>query len=455
MGEALARNRRIAFGLCVLVPLGLWSLGLLRAPKFMSDDWIFIVDNRATWLSVWARDSYQAAGFEGAPAVVYRPLGVALLASLRDVLGVGSPLPYRALSVVLHALNAGLMSLWLSRMGLRVVGAVSAAVLWSVMPIHAETLGWAVALFDVASSTVLLSALVLATSARTSLRWAAIGCFALSLLVKESALFGVFALGATLALSVRPLRANRLGWQWATLALVCMGYLVVRHAAGVSPPPELPLAVGPLFASLGEGLARAVGLQVMTAAAGPPLHSPTWLGIAWIVAVFALVVWSVVRAPRVVIPVACLAAIAVGQILFGQSQTGFLVDPDRYFYLTAAIVPVGLVVVSAASWNARLHKVRHPFALASFVGLLAFWSWQASSGLAHYDDFEQVLSREIALGRASGYIHFLRGIERLERGDPCSAAVDFERSAALEADAGRRAQAQQFAARARRNCPSS
>ncbi|MFZ1863235.1 MAG: hypothetical protein WAU39_03345 [Polyangiales bacterium] len=450
-------SRRVTLGLCVLVPLCLWSLGLLRVPRFMSDDFIFIVDNHASWLSVWTRDSYQAAGFDGAPAVVYRPLGVALLSSLRGVLGTSSPLPYRALALVLHALNAGLLALWLSRLGLRVRAAAAAAALWAVMPIHAEALGWAVALFDVASSSALLGALTLTASRGTGLRTTVVACFLGAVLIKESTLLGAFALWATLVASAgRPVRWNRIAWQTALLVSLCLGYLTVRQAVGVSPPIKLPFAFGALLTSLGEGFARAVGLAPYVPAAGSPLHSPTWLGLTSLIAVVALALVAVLVRARIMAPVLCLGAIAAGQILFGQSETGFLVDPDRYFYLTAAIVPVAAVTVAtAASATKPSLKLPVPVLLFLFFGLFGFWSWAAAIAVADYDDFEHMLSREITIGRASGYVCFLRGIERLKRHDPCSAALDFERSAALEPNPDRRQQAYEFAARARRACHAS
>lgn len=423
----------------------------------MSDDFIFIVDNQAGWFGAWTSDSYRAAGFEGAPPVVYRPVGVALLASLQGLFGASSPMPYRVLAVLLHAGNAVLLALWLRGLGLSERRALVAGALWSLMPIHAEAVYWASALFDVSASAALLGALVLATRASSAMRVGAVALWFVAVLLKETALFGAAPVLLTMAFCTKPedeggepetLPALGVPAMLGSLALAA--WWAARKMAGVQPPSDVPLDWSALAASLGESVLRSIGLGEQLRAAGPPLHGLGLVsGLVLIIA--AWYAWKASRQyPRVVLSVLSLSLIAVAQVLFGQSETGFLVDPDRYFYLSSAIIPVCAVCV----WQAPEDKpaVAKLSAAASVAALLAFWSWGAISARPSYESFEAMLSREIRVGRASGYVYFLRGVERMKREDPCRAEMDFRSSFALETSEAKRGQARAFGLRALEAC---
>ena len=449
----LVTRDRIYLGLVGLLPLLVWGLGWLRSPVFMSDDFIFIVDNEATWISAWAQDSYRAAGFEGAPPVVYRPVGVALLATLKVLLGVTSPTPYRVLAVVLHATNAMLLALWLRGLGLPQRRALVAAALWSLMPIHAESLYWASALFDLMASTALLAALLLATKAGLASRLGAVALWFLALLLKETTLFGAAALLFTMAFCAPSVNetdgpeANPpLGVPAVVGALALAAWWTVRSMAGVRSPQSVPLDWSALAASFGEAVLRAVGLGESFRAGGPPLHGVS--AVSGVVLLFTgWYAWRASRRyPRVTLCVLSLSLIGAAQVLFGQSETGFLVDPDRYFYLTSACIPA--IAVCAWQPSGQASSGVTIMALASIGFLLVAWSWSAISARASYDDFEAMLTREIRIGRASGYVYFLRGVERLKREDPCAAEMDFRASLALEKSPAKRAQAKELGLRA-------
>ena len=445
----LSKRERVWFGLSALLPLVVWGLGWLSPAELMGDDLVLIVDNEATWASAWTQDSYRAAGVEDAPPVVYRPVGVALLATLEGWLGTTSPIPYRVLAVVLHALNTVLLALWLTGLGLSVVRSLIAAALWSVMPIHAEPLYWAAGLLDVMASSALLAALVLATRHSLSARLGAVGAWALALLLKETVLFGSIALLFTMAYSpAEPEEAGEhaarppLGVIAVVGTLALAAWWTARSLAGVEAPESVPLHWTALAASFGEAIVRSVGLGEIFRAGGAPLHGMTLVaGIA--LAATAWYAWQASRHPaRVMLPVLSLSTIAVAQVLFGQSEVGFLVDPDRYFYLAVSFIPVTAV----CAWNPPAeNSARATVAAAVIVSaLIAVWSWSAVESRSNYASFEAMLTREIRIGRASAEVYFLRGVERMKNDDPCAAEMDFRFSFAMALDAEKRERARKL-----------
>lgn len=423
----------------------------------MSQDFVFVVDNQATWLTAWTQDSYRAAGLGSAPPVLYRPLGVLLLAGLEGWLGAATPIPYRVLAGLLHSLNAVLLALWLLELGLTIRRASIAAALWSVMPIHAETLYWASASLNVMASTALLAALLLATKPALAPRLGAVGIWIVALSLQESSVFGGIALLFTMALCPLSLRdvaeaesRPPLGKPAVVGGLAIAAWWTARSLAGVQPPKSVPLDWSALGASLGEAVVRSTGLGEPLRAGGPPLHGISFLSGTALLAT-AWYAWLALRKePRAMVAALSLSVIGIAQVLFGQSEVGFLVDPDRYFYLTTTFIPVCAV----CAWNPPGQITGRVAAAAavSVIALLAAWSWSSISARESYDDFEAMLTREIRLGRASGQIYMLRGIERMKRGDPCAAEMDFRSSYALETNETRRAEAQELGVRALQAC---
>jgi hypothetical protein len=423
----------------------------------MGHDFAFIVDSQATWSTAWTQDSSRAAGLEGAPPVLYRPLGVLLLAGLERWLESATPTPYRVLATLLHSLNAVLLALWLLGLGLTTRRASIAAALWGVMPIHAETMYWASASLDVMASTALLIALLLTTRPTLAWRLGAVGIWIVAFCLQESAIFGSIALLFTMALCPLSFRdvaeaepRPALGKPAVVGGIAIAAWWTARSLAGVQPPESVPLDWSALGASFGEAVVRSIGLGEPLRAGGPPLHGISFLsGIALLAT--AWYAWLALRKePRATAAVLSLSVIGVAQVLFGQSEVGVLVDSDRYFYLTSAFIPVCAV----GSWNPPGQPTRRVAAIAavSIVALIAVWSWSAIATRQSYDNFEALLTREIRVGRASGHIYMLRGIERMKRGDPCAAEMDFRSSYALETNETKRVKARELGLRALEIC---
>ncbi|KPK16071.1 MAG: hypothetical protein AMJ62_07265 [Myxococcales bacterium SG8_38] len=453
----LSKRDRVWFGLSALLPLVVWGLGWLGPAELMGDDIVLIVDNQATWASAWTQDSYRAAGVEDVPPVVYRPVGIALLATLKGWLGTTSPIPYRVLAVALHALNTVLLAFWLSGLGLSVVRSLIAASLWSVMPIHAEAIYWASGLLDVMGSSALLAALVLATRHSVAARLGAVGAWVLALLLKETLLFGSIALLFTMAYSpAEPEEADHhaarppLGAPALVGALALAAWWTARSLAGVEIPESVPLHWTALAASFGEAIVRSVGLGDAFRAGGAPLHGLTLVaGIA--LGATAWYAWQAARHPaRVMLPALSLSTIAAAQVLFGQSEVGFLVDPDRYFYLAVSFIPVTAV----CAWNPPAERSTPAAVVATVIvsALIAVWSWSAVEARSDYESFEAMLTREIRIGRASAEVYFLRGVERMKHEVPCAAEMDFRFSFAMAVDPEKRERARKLGIDALQAC---
>ncbi|MFZ1866828.1 MAG: hypothetical protein WAU39_21580 [Polyangiales bacterium] len=402
----------------------------------MGDDLALIVHNQATWVSAWTQDSYQAVGMQEAPPIVYQPVGVALLGTLKAWLGVTSPIPYRVLAVLLHTLAAALLALWLRGLGLATARSLTAASLWSVMPIHAEAMYWASGLLDIMASCALLGALVLAIRPSRRARVGAVGIWVLSFLLDEALIFGSIALLLTMAYAPAESehdddQASRppLGMPAVVGALALAAWWTARSLAGVQIPESVPLHWSALGASFGEAIVRAVGLGEEFRAGGAPLHGMT-LVAAIALAATAWYAWQASREPaHVMLPVLSLSVIAGAQVLFGQSEVGFIVDPDRYFYLAVSFIPVTAV----CAWNPPAERSTRAavFAVVSIGVLLVVWAWSDIEAQADYESFDAMLTREIRIGRASAKVYLLRGLERMKHDDPCAAEMDFRFSFAM------------------------
>jgi hypothetical protein len=426
------------FGAIALLAIVVWGLGWFSPAELMEADFPLIVQNEATWASAWTQDSYEAAGISEAPPVAYEPVGILLLRALGTILGISSPIPYRIVAVLFHALNAVLIALWLRRLGLSTARSLTAASLWSVMPIHAEAMYWASALLDVMASTALLGALLLAGRSSPAARLGAVGAWTLSFLTKEALIFGSLAVLLTMAYApaevdgVDDLPEERsrppLGLPAMIGGLALAAWWIARSLAGAH-VPHVPLSWSALGASFGEAIMRAVGLGEQFRAGGAPLHGMTWIA-AIALAVTAWYAWQASRHPaRVMLPVFSLSVIAAAQVLLGQSEVGFVVDPDRFFYLAVSFIPVTAV----CAWNPPAERSSRAQVIAvAIVGMLwAVWAWSDIAARDSYESFEAMLTREIRIGRASARVYLLRGIERMKHDDPCAAEMDFRFSFAM------------------------
>jgi hypothetical protein len=357
----------------------------------------------------------------------------------------------------MHAANTIVMALWLCGLGLDRPRALIAVALWSVMPIHAESLFWEGAFPNLLGSTALLVALALATQASIFARLGAVAFWTIALFPQPTAVLGAFALLYTMAVSPpspggadsndsRPPLGVPAVVGGATFAI----WWTARELSGFELPQDLPLDFSALGASFGEAVLRAVGLGEQLRAGGPPLHGITIMAGAALLATGWYAWRASRRFPHVTLSVLALGLVGVAQVLIGQNQGGVIVDPDHDFYLTSAIIPV----IAVCAWAS---PVREPgqgdwAAAASVIAVLLFFSWGAVSARASYDDFESMLTREIRIGRASAKVYRLRGVERMGRQDPCAAEMDFRSSFALAMSEHERAQARELGLEALHAC---
>lgn len=363
--------------------------------------------------------------------------------------GAAPAFPYRASAVLIHAANTLVLALWLCGLGLDRTRALVAAALWSVMPIHAESLYWEGAFPNLLGSTALLVSLALATHPSIFARLGAVAFWTVALFPQPTAVLGAFALLYTMAVSPpssddadseesRPSVGVPAVVGGATFAI----WWTARELSGFELPRDLPLDFSALGASFGEAVLRAVGLGEMLRAGGPPLHGITIMaGVALLAT--GWYAWRASRQyPHVTLSVLALSLVGVAQVLIGQNQGGVVVDPDHDFYLTSTIVPV----IAVCAWVSpkREPGQRDWAAAASVVAALLFFCWGAVSTRASYDDFESMLTREIRIGRASAKVYRLRGVERMGRQDPCAAEMDFRSSFALAMSELERAQAREL-----------
>ena len=363
--------------------------------------------------------------------------------------GAAPAFPYRVSAVSMHAANTVVLGLWLCGLGLDRRRALIAAALWSVMPIQAESLFWEDAFPNLLGSTALIVALALATQPSIFARLGAVAFWTTALFLQPTAVLGAFALLYTMAVSPptpggadsedsRPAVGIPAVVGGATFAI----WWTARDLSGFQLPRDLPLDFSALGASLGEAVLRAVGLGETLRAGGPPLHGITIMAAVALLATGWYAWRASRRYPHVTLSVLALSLIGVAQVLIGQNQGAFVVDPDHFFYLTSVIIPV----IAVCAWTSPKQEPgrRDLAAAAGVVATLSFFCWVSVSQRASYDDFESMLTREIRMGRASAKVYRLRGVERMRRQDPCAAEMDFRSSFALAMTERERAQAREL-----------
>mgnify|MGYP001569028008 CR=1 FL=1 len=182
---------------------------------------------------------------------LYRPL-VLLSYAANYAVGGLNPIGYHLVNVLLHCLVVWLVYLLALQLGLPILSALAAAVLFAVHPIHTEAV----------SGIVGRAELMMAVGVLASLWWAMRGRYGLSLIAfavglfsKEQAVMlplllalydvcvgGTFARGLAWHSAMR-----RLSLRYGMYALVLMGYLLVRWLAlGTLSTPPAPFLDNPL-----------------------------------------------------------------------------------------------------------------------------------------------------------------------------------------------------------------
>ena len=185
----------------------------------LSDDFVI-----AAWAERLELVHLEATGFVR-PAV---PLFWRLLQVLPGDFGITA----HAANIALHGVNAALVSAIASRFGLRHPEAVAAGAMFALFPGLSEAVVWLSGVQDVLMTTLVLTAVLLATAAEPRVALSVAASVA-ALLVKETAI--VIPVLAVLVLTahdgIRLGRHQRIAVAW--LAAVSVGYALARIAVGV------------------------------------------------------------------------------------------------------------------------------------------------------------------------------------------------------------------------------
>ena len=223
--EALhrAEPRKLGANLAVLAIVFILAAFMLYAPAMriglLSDDFVI-----AGWASQLDLVHFDTTGFVR-PGV---PVFWRLLQKLPGDLAAAA----HAANVVLHGVNAALVSLVAWRFGARRGEAVAAGAMFVVFPGLSEAVVWASGVQDVLMTTLVLTSVALATAERPRVVPAALASAA-ALLVKETAIV-VPVLTALVILACGGLPVVR-RYRSTLLSLIAISliYLLARIAAGV------------------------------------------------------------------------------------------------------------------------------------------------------------------------------------------------------------------------------
>jgi hypothetical protein len=199
-------QRKIALMALGVVAISVVALRRALGIYFLSDDFI-LVRIGEDWSAAAFRYSITHGGGDG----FFRPFGY-LSFALDARFGGSDPLWWHAASLAMHSANSVLVLLMARRLGTSVLAAGFAGALFAVHGIHPEAVVWIAGRFDLAATFFLLAGLLLFTiaieNADLTLHGAALACFAVAALSKESAfIFPLLAAGYALA-KRRPLKST-------------------------------------------------------------------------------------------------------------------------------------------------------------------------------------------------------------------------------------------------------
>jgi hypothetical protein len=180
---------------------------------FLYDDEFLIIKNENIrhWSGIYKSFLMSSTGGAGAIDSFYRPLQGVLYTIIYQIFGL-SVFGFHLLNVLLHLANAALLLVLASRLGFSRKGAVIAAVLWAIHPIHTEAITYQSATADPLYTFFVLGGLcVLVPSFSWTSVFTACGFFLLGLLSKETAI--VFpALAVVCRFFLLDIKEDR--WDW-------------------------------------------------------------------------------------------------------------------------------------------------------------------------------------------------------------------------------------------------
>jgi 4-amino-4-deoxy-L-arabinose transferase-like glycosyltransferase len=153
-----AQSSRLPFRVSRLLPLLILAalapflLGL--SGYFLSDDWVLL-----DWTHVSSLGDV-AGFFDPNTFWFYRPLLKVYYWAGQALFGLHAA-PYHAISILLHAANAYLLYRLVVRLSRRPIAGIAAALIFALVPHHAETVSWIAATGDLVAGACILSALLL------------------------------------------------------------------------------------------------------------------------------------------------------------------------------------------------------------------------------------------------------------------------------------------------------
>ncbi len=409
--------------------------------------------NAGDWLtrSFWA-SAYNPADADRVP--FYRPVMTAVLAT-GHAIGGEDPAVFHALALAFH-LAATALLFALARRFLPPAGALAAAALFGLTPVHTETVAWVSGMVDAVAATFALAAALACLAAgdaagtpgrrgRAAILSGATALLALlSFLSKESAL-GIPAaiLVADLLLSRRPLRPRLLPYAGYALALVA--YLALRMRVygldagfgirqtwfglpawrSTTLPFELFAGhLGKLFEPFGLNAFRTLRVDL------EPLGAEILLAFGlcglWAAALAALALGSLRRSGlRAPLAFAAFVTLTILPMVVRPSSLGYFPFAERFLYVPS----LGWALL--AGWIAAALARRAPWAAAAIVVVVATaFAWRTAERVPVWRTEETLFGRSAVDSPDCAAVHRALGriaMERYERtGDPAELDVAFE-----------------------------
>jgi len=358
------------------------------------DDVSYIRDNpnlrgASGLLSIWTPDD---------PELKFYPLTYSLH-WLEYRLWGSNPSGYYVVNVLLHALNAILVYVWLRAFGARGSVALIAAALFAAHPMQAASIAWLAARKTLLSTTFALCASIFYWSARKSDRtlWARLAfvLFVAALLSKSAAI--TFLGGAILADWL--LRRHRFKEIFPPLALLmiaagaCLIFIDSRFERLGGVTFAEPLVLRPLAAAAAFWFYTAKALWPVDLALiypkWTPSLSPVWfLPLMGLIAVYGVIGGLHRRIGALAVWGAAFFFISLLPIL-GLLSFGYLSHSpvgDQYLYPAAPglFLLVGLAFERAATWIGR---ARAPWILLALGLVATSWAgWQTYARIPQWSD---------------------------------------------------------------------
>ncbi|HEX9243380.1 MAG TPA: hypothetical protein VF875_13140 [Anaeromyxobacter sp.] len=354
----------------------------------------------------------------------YRPLTVATFLLNYQIAG-ADPAAFRVVNVALHAASTCLVYLLCAALGVSGGAALAAGLLFAVHPVHVEAVVWITGRAELLASLGVLAAALLHLRQRRdgspSLLAAAVACFVLALLSKESAIAFVaivvcleLTLAAADGATVARLRSRLLSC--LPYVVACLAYLGVRwtvvgvedRGSGVgtffagSTAPEIFLTMVKVFARYWGLLLFPVKLSAHYDQVDVPLPEtllePSFLAAVAVNLAVLVAIVALFRTRR------HLAAFALAWVPLALLPYSHLIHfewlmAERFLYLASIGISLGAALaIDAArrtSW-ARPRPAARALVAAGVcaLGLLAVRTLARNRDWAHETDFFAALARE-------------------------------------------------------------